>query len=204
VSVTNGYATLAQVKQAARMSTVLTDDDSLVEMSIETASRMIDGYCERRFWTNGTETRTYATLDPRVLRVDDIAGTAITLKTSSSVDGIYDITWAASDFDTEPYNRISAGLASPVTSLRAVGDYAFTRSAEPCAEVTAVFGFGTAVPTQVTHATVLLALRQFKRYDSPTGIIGFGDMGAIRVSSRMDPDVAAILQPFRRAPIGLA
>ena len=75
---------------------------------------------------------------------------------------------------------------------------------EVAVEITGVFGFGTAVPTQVTHATILLALRQYKRYDSPTGVLGFGDMGAVRVGSRLDPDVAMILAPLRRTVVGVA
>lgn len=203
MAMVNAYATLNQVKAAARMGTAVSDDDALLEMSIESASRIIDGYTGRRFYTNGTETRYYSTQDMFELGVDDIAGTAITLKTSSSLDGVYDITWAASDFTPEPTNSISAGLASPFTRLRAVGDYAFTVSHEESAEVTAVFGFATAVPTQVTHATILMALRQFKRYGSPEGVLSYGDF-AVRVGSRMDPDVAMILAPLRRDPVGLA
>jgi hypothetical protein len=40
-------------------------------------------------------------------------------------------------------------------------------------------------------------MRQFKRYDSPLGVAGFGDIGAIRVG-RTDPDVEALVQPFKR------
>lgn len=203
MTIANGYATLNQVKAAARMGTAVSDDDALLEMSIESASRIIDGYTGRRFFTNGTETRNYSTQDMYELAVDDIAGTAITLKTSSSVDGTYDITWAATDFTPEPTNNLSAGLASPFTRLRAVGDYAFTVSAEESAEVTAVFGFGTAVPTQVSHACIIMALRQFKRYGSPEGVLSYGDF-AVRVGYKMDPDVAMILAPLRRDPVGLA
>jgi hypothetical protein len=203
VALVNAYATLNQVKAAARMGTAVSDDDTLLEMSIETASRIIDGYTGRRFFTNGTETRTYATQDIYALDVDDIAGTAITLKTSSAVDSTFDLTWAASDFQPEPINRQQSGLAFPVTRLRAVGDYAFTVSHEETAEVTAVFGFGTAVPTQVAHATILMALRQYKRYGSPEGVLSYGDF-AVRVGNRMDPDVGMILAPLRRDPVGIA
>lgn len=203
MAITNGYATLSQVKAAARITDSV--DDALLEMSIESASRMIDGYCERRFFTNGTETRYYAARDSYVCDIDDVVGTAIVVKTSSDVDGTYDLTWAASDLQLEPTNRTASGLVFPVMRLRAVGDYLFpVWSQENAVEVTGVFGFGTAVPTQVTHATIILALRQFKRYDSPTGIIGFGDMGAIRVGSRLDPDVSMILAPLRRVPVGLS
>jgi hypothetical protein len=41
-------------------------------------------------------------------------------------------------------------------------------------------------------------MRQFKRYDSPLGVAGFSDISAIRVS-RTDPDVEALLMPFKKA-----
>ena len=203
MAIVNGYCSLNQVKAAARMGTAVSDDDALLEMSIETASRIIDGYTGRRFFTNGTEVRNYATQNMHELSVDDIAGTAITLKTSSAVDSTFDLTWAASDFQPEPINRQQSGLEFPVTRLRAVGDYAFTVSHEETAEVTAVFGFGTAVPTQVAHACILMALRQYKRYGSPEGVLSYGDF-AVRVGNRMDPDVGMILAPLRRDPVGIA
>jgi len=204
VTIANGYATLTQVKAAARIIDNI--DDTLLEMSIETASRMVDGYCERRFFTNGTETRYYSADNEYLCNIDDVAGTAITVVTSSAVDGVYDLTWSASDLQLEPVNRTASGIAFPVMTLRATGDKAFPKvGLENAVQVTGVFGFGTAVPTQVTHATILLALRQYKRYDSPTGVLGFAEgIGAVRVGSRLDPDVAMILQPFRRVPVGLS
>lgn len=212
MAITNGYASLNEVKAAARITDSV--DDALLETATETASRMIDEYCERRFFTNGTETRTYTPDSFYVLSIDDVAGTAITLKTSSNLDGVFDVTWTASDFQAEPTTRLASGVPWPVTQLRAVGDYLFTppsaftnpaRNGVPdSAQVTAVFGFATAVPTQVKHATIILALRQFKRYDSPTGLLGVSDFGPIRVGSKMDPDVAMILNPYRRNPVGAA
>jgi hypothetical protein len=40
-------------------------------------------------------------------------------------------------------------------------------------------------------------MRLFKRYDSPLGVAGFGDIGAIRVG-RIDPDVDALIMPFKK------
>jgi hypothetical protein len=47
----------------------------------------------------------------------------------------------------------------------------------------------------------MLAQRQFKRYDSPLGVTGFGELGVIRVS-RIDPDVESLVAPFRRVRFG--
>jgi len=45
MTISNGYATLADVKAAFR---IIDDvDDTLLELSIESASREIDGWCER-------------------------------------------------------------------------------------------------------------------------------------------------------------
>ena len=183
MSITNGYATLALIKSAARITDQV--DDAMLEMCVESASRLIDEHCERRFFT---------------------AGTAITVKTAAALDGVYDTTWKAADVQFEPLNRTSSGLSWPVTRLRAVQDYLFPTDlvGEAAVEVTAVFGFGTAVPIQVQQAAVLLGLRLFKRLDSPLGVLGVGpDLGVVRVG-RIDADVQAILHPFRRSAVGVA
>ena len=203
MAITNGYATLNEVKAAARISDTV--DDALLEISIESVSRMIDGYCERRFYTAGTETRYYSAQNSYVTLTDDIAGTAITIETSSGLDGVYDETWAASDVQLEPLNRTASGLMFPITRLRAVGDYVFPYDTlgETGVKVTAVFGFATAVPIQVKQATIIMSLRQFKRYDSPLGIGGWNDLGAVRVG-KFDPDMQMLLAPLRKANPGVA
>lgn len=203
MAITNGYATLQEVKKAARITDTV--DDELLEISIESVSRMIDGYCERRFFTAGTETRIYAADNSYVCPVDDIAGTAITVETSSGFDGIFDETWSDSDLQLEPLNRTASGIEFPVTRLRAVGDllFPFDHQGEAAVRVTAVYGFATAVPVQVKQATIITSLRQYKRYDSPLGVAGFGDLGAVRVG-RFDPDMQMLLTQFRKAEPGAA
>jgi hypothetical protein len=64
-------------------------------------------------------------------------------------------------------------------------------------EVTGVFGFAT-VPIAVRQATVIQASRIYKRLDSPLGVAGISDIGIMRVSNRLDPDVAQLVDPLRR------
>jgi len=204
MAITNGYATLIQVKAAARITDNV--DDELLETAIESSSRMIDGYCERRFYTNGTETRYFSATNAYFVEVDDLAGTAITVETSAGLDGVYDETWTASDYQLEPLNRTNAGLDFPVTRLRAVGDYLFPVDVvanETGVKITGVFGFATAVPAAVKQATILASLRQYQRYSSALGVAGFGDMGAVRVA-RIDPDIQSMLMPFRKVTHGVA
>ena len=196
MAITNGYATLAQVKSAMRI--VDTIDDSLIEMAIESASRAIDGFAMRSFYSSGTATRIYAAEDSYVVQTDDIAGTAITLQTSSAGDGIFDTTWSPIDYQLEPVNGYTDGLEVPFTRIRAVENYLYPVEADQAlVKVTAVFGWPF-VPIAITQACVIQSSRLFKRLDSPLGVAGFGDMGAVRVSRYLDPDVEQLIAPYRK------
>ena len=204
--ITNGYATRNQVKAALRIGTADTIDDDLIDNCVGAASRLIDGYCNRRFWQTGTaQARVYQAEDSFYCSIDDIAGTAITLKTSSFADGNFDVTWTASDYQLEPLNGNLDGLTWSYDKIRAVGDYLFPTvnanyGEQALVQVTAIFGWPS-VPEPVTQATIIQASRIFKRYDSPLGVAGFGDLGAIRVSRFLDPDMAQLVEPYRRMRI---
>ena len=201
MAIVNGYCSLSEIKAAARIPNSDTQDDTLLELAVESASRAIDAHCARHFYQSGTATRYYVPASRIVCDIDDVAGTAITVAISSSADQVYDITLDnATDLQLEPLNRRSVGLAFPITRLRMIGDRSFTTTldGEATVRVTANFGYGTATPTEVKQACIVLASRFYKRFDSPLGVAGFGDLGAMRVS-RVDPDVQSILQPFVHA-----
>ena len=194
---TNAYATLAQVKAALRIPSADTVDDALLEMAIESGSRAIDGYANRSFFSSGTAVRVFTPNDSFVTEIDDLISLT-TLKTMTDDDSTFDTTWAATDYQLEPLNGRADGLTSPYTSIRAVGDYLFSQfEQEATVQVTGVWGWA-ATPIAVTQATVIQASRIYKRLDSPLGVAGFGDIGIMRVSSRLDPDVAQLVDPLRR------
>jgi hypothetical protein len=200
MAITNGYCTLAQVKAALRITDSV--DDTLIEGSVEAASRLIDGYAMRNFYQSGTATRYYATSDPLYVPTDDLAGTAITIESNPAADGSW-VTWATTDYQLEPLNGNLDGIAWPYDRIRAVGDYvfptgnAFGDSGEALIRITGVFGWSS-VPKAIETATIIQASRIFKRYDSPLGVAGFGDFGAVRVSRFLDPDVEQLVMPYRK------
>jgi len=206
MTINQGYATRNQVKAALRIGTADTIDDDLIDNCVGAASRLIDGYCNRRFWQSGTaEARVFQAEDSFYCSIDDIAGTAITLKTSSFADGNFDVTWTRSDYQLEPLNGNLDGLTWSYDKIRAVGDYLFPTvnanyGEQALVQVTAIFGWPS-VPEPVTQATIIQASRIFKRYDSPLGVVGFGDLGQIRVSRYLDPDMAQLVEPYRRMRI---
>jgi len=203
MSIVNGYATRNQIKAALRIGTADTQDDDLIDNCAGAASRLIDGYANRQFWQYGSATvRLFTAADSFVCEIDDIASTAITLKTQTNADGNFDVTFTPTDYQLEPVNGILDGLTVPFTRIRAVGDFLFpTLNAnfgqEALVQLTAIYGWPS-VPEPITQAVIIQASRIFKRYDSPLGVAGFGDLGAIRVTRALDPDVAQLVEPYRR------
>jgi hypothetical protein len=81
MAMTNSYASLSEVKAAARIADTI--DDALLEISIEASSREIDGICERVFYPSGTAVRTYIPQDLYLLETDDIVSVT-TIKSDST------------------------------------------------------------------------------------------------------------------------
>lgn len=195
MAITNGYCTLSEVKAALRISDTV--DDTLLENAVEAASRRIDGECSRRFYQDGaTSARTYAAGRHDLLIVDDIStATGLVVKVDDDADGTFETTLiAGADYQLEPLNALTQ--SKPVNMLRSLDiNWPIAANGRTLVEVTARWGWPV-VPDAIREATVLLAARQFRRLDSPLGVAGFGDLGAI-VVRRIDPDVASMIAPYR-------
>lgn len=196
MAITNGYASLNEIKNALRITDTV--DDTLLEMAVESASRLIDGYAGRSFYSIGTATRYYVAQNDYVVEIDDLISSSPTIKTSGNADGVFDTTWLSDDYQLEPLNGVSDGISWPYTRIRAIGDYWWPISnGEALIEVRGVWGW-TSVPIAIKQACIIQGSRIFKRLDSPLGVAGFGDMGAIRVTRDLDPDVAQLVMPYKR------
>jgi len=194
MAIVNGYCSLPEIKASARITDSV--DDTLLELAVESASRMVDSYTQRYFYNAGTATRLFAPQDSYVSEIDDLI-TLTTLQTSDGDD--FGTTWAAKDYQLEPLNGNVDGLTGhPATRIRAVDDFLFNvLDGEATVRVVGVWGW-SAVPVAVKQATIIQAARIFKRNDSPLGIAGFGEMGAIRVGVQLDPDVKHLIDVYRK------
>jgi Phage gp6-like head-tail connector protein len=194
MAISNGYATLAQVKSALRITDSV--DDTLLEQAIESASRRIDGYCGRWFYkTAQTAIKVYP-FDYYNVPTQDIANTTVTVAVSTQGNGVYDQTWTqGTDYQLEPLN---ASLNNdPYNRIVAIGGKTFPIQVTPnvpYVQITAQWGWQN-VPIDVTQACVLLSIRQFARLNAALGIVGFNDM-AIQVKA-VDPDVRDLLNQYR-------
>lgn len=200
MAITNGYCTLADVKASLRIQDTV--DDALIENSINSASRMIDQYCNRYFYSGQpNETRYYAANDSFVCWIDDCQ-TITQLATSSTDPSLFDVVWGTDDYQVTPPNGLANGGYSPITGLRATKDFVFpTWSEDALVSVTGTFGWNS-VPEPIKFATIIQASRLFKRLESPLGVAGVSDIGIMRVGSNIDGDVAQLINPFRLLRIG--
>ena len=199
---THPYASLSEVKAAARITDTI--DDVLLETAIESSSRDIDAYTERVFFNTGATavTRVYIPENIYLLETDDIISVT-SIKSDTTGEGGFDLTWTATDYQLEPLNGIAGGITTPFTRIRAIGSKLWPiyeprdiNAGQASVEITARFGFSS-IPSAIKQATILASLRAYKRYESPTGVLGFSDVGVVRIG-RLDPDVERLIQPYRK------
>ena len=200
MAVTNGYCSLADVKAALRIQDTL--DDSLIESSINSASRMIDQYCNRYFYSGSPgEVRYYQANDGYMCWIDDLQ-TLTELKTSSTDPIIFDTTWETGDYQLLNPNQRANGAYSPYYAITATDNYLFPVWADMAlVKVTGTFGWAS-VPEPVKFASIIQASRLFKRLESPLGVAGVSDIGIMRVGANIDGDVAQLINPFRQLRTG--
>ena len=193
MAITNGYATLAEVKAVLRLTD--STDDTLLENAIEGASRRIDGYCATFFYQTAKVINLYPYNEYRVSFPD--ASSITYIKTDNDGDGTFETTWTAgTDDQLEPLDQTLQGR--PYRRATAIGSKTFPIFGlpnPPSVQISATWGW-PAIPDDVREACVLLSIRGFARYNAALGVIGFNDM-AIQVRA-VDPDVRDLLAPYRK------
>jgi hypothetical protein len=194
---TNVYTTLADVRNALQIEDSLDDND--IQAAILAASRMIDDYCQRGFYQEGTlaspVVKYYTPVSPWYLEIDDLIQPT-EVATRANQTGPFNTIW---DLDTdlmyEPINNPEIGR--PVTRLLAVTRYVFPYFFPQTVKITGVWGYSS-IPYEVELACKIQASRLFIRKQSPFGIAGSVELGTVRLNSRLDPDVEMLLKTFRR------
>lgn len=201
------YGTYDVLKQ--RLGLTSDGDMSLLSDILYACSRQVEEDCGRRFWLDSVPVarvynphrRTSRTEQGYLFQVDDIGvvdGTQVTVEVghqaTASSSPVYT---AIPDWELGPDNAFIRNrpwtwilrwwrpwIYNPLDRIR----------------VTTQFGWPT-VPYQIDQATYLLSQRIYKRRNSSEGVVGFADMGAIRIA-RTDPDYQALISPFQITGFG--
>lgn len=196
MALTNCYCTLSDLKTSLAIEDI--QDDTALEAAILTASRMIDDYTGRFFYRDGTTaapvTRYYTPDSWYITNLDDFVSLN-QIALDDDFDQTYTTILAASDYLIDPVNNARRGW--PYNRITAIDRYIFPYAYPQSVRVQAVWGWPS-VPAEISMATKLQASRLFIRRQSPFGIAGTPEIGTVRLTSRLDPDVEALIRPFRK------
>jgi hypothetical protein len=203
MAITNGYATLTEIKNYLSISD--STDNDLLEDLIESASRSIDRIANRRFYLDSSASaRKYRAYSDIFVYTDDIGSTTgLVVAIDTNGNGTYSTTLTLdTDFILDPLT--AASLNRPYTQLTMVSNTqtwpifpGLTQNGlRPGVQVTAKWGWPS-VPSDINMACLILAADLYKRKDAPGGILGLGDLGAVRMSP-IGRDVTAIVRAYRK------
>jgi len=186
-----------------------TSQDNNLDRAIDAACRLIDNYCGRVFYETTTTTVKYFTpYHEDYLLVDDIARTTdLVVQLDTTDDGTYDTTLTeGTDFYLLPVNpeinKITDGITyyEPYTQIRILT----TRSSERFdvnivknVKITAYWGYSK-IPDPIVEATLIQAIRLWKRKDSPFNVFGNEATGVVQLFNRMDPDAKELIKKYRK------
>jgi len=203
MAITNGYATLTEIKTFLSISDNV--DDTLLESMVEAASRSIDRIANRRFYLDANASaRAYRVSSPVILYTDDIGTTSgLIVKLDEDGDGTFETTLTLNtDYIMDPLTALDLGRPyTQVTMVTTSESFPifpglFQNGLRPGVQVTARWGWPS-VPDDINQACLILTADLYKRKDSPGGILGLGDLGAIRMSP-LGRDVTAMVRAYRK------
>jgi hypothetical protein len=200
MTIENGYATLDEIKASKGITSVDLADDGFIEELVEAASRYIDTFTGRRFYTTtADETRTFQAEYRDLVMTGDLLSVT-TLKTDLDGDRTYETTWAAGDYDLRPDN--AALDKRPYTCIACApnGAHAFPAPARGV-QIVGKFGYCTLAnrPADIHLACMEIVTSVYQnRFGANTsGAATITGAGVVITPQDIPASAAAILRGYR-------
>ena len=193
------YITSNNFKTLNNIPTSDTQDDVAINSAISSASRAIDAYCGRRFYSDsGVSSHDYKADNKDWLYVDDFSTTTgLVVKFDTGDNGTFDKTVATSDYIAMPFNQIMGGIECSAYYIVSMVDDDFpTSGGRPRVQVTAKYGWAN-TPDAITQATYLLASEYFFAKNAPFGIAGISEAG-YSITTRNSRLVKRLIDPLNK------
>lgn len=192
-----GYTTVETLKERLAIPAPDSASDAMLEATIAAASREIDNYCGRRFYSTATdETRFYTATSARsVLLPDDL----LTVTELATDDGTrtYTTVWPATDYDLAPANQ------TPHWEIRArwSGNHSFPAGLDRGVRVTGRFGYCQtgSHPADIEMACLIRSAQMLGLAVAPFGQVGLGETTSVPVSFGA---FRGLLDPYRIIRVG--
>tara|TARA_X000001036_G_scaffold301490_1_gene280548 strand:- start:609 stop:1253 length:645 start_codon:yes stop_codon:yes gene_type:complete len=189
-----------------------TAQDNNIDTAIDSACRLIDSICGRKFSQDeSVVVKTFTPKSSIYLDTPDISTTTgLIVKLDDNDDGTFETTLTLNtDYIVEPTNprviKITGGTTyyepyNKITILDTRSSERFDPSIKNNIQITAKWGYST-VPEDIKTATLIQALRYFKRKDTPFNTYGDINTGVSELFSRLDPDVQTILKGHKKVTL---
>jgi hypothetical protein len=199
MTISNGYASLAEFKAYSRITSTDSTDDGVIEDIVEAASRYIDSETCRHFY-GSSETRYYsvptlATVDDlRCLQLDDDLISITTLTNGNSV------VLTTADYylyprNTSPKTQIWLKQTSSYTWMPGTsGDTEFVIS------VAGSFGYASTAPDNVKQACMAIAdsLYHNRFGENVSGVATITGAGVVISPADVPAFAAQVIQSYRK------
>jgi hypothetical protein len=202
----NDYCTNTEIKAVMPDQTWSITYDTLFTTLATRASRAIDRFSGRKPGAYKVDTDVTLYFDGSgtdVLEIDELAAAPTSVAVAETGDLTSLTTWAATDYLLEPYNALDR--YEPYTRMAVDyfnGSKAVWYAYPKAVKVVGKFGYTTATPDDVKQATIIQAVRWFKRGQQSfkdTGAIA--ELGQLQYTQALDPDVAQLLKHLRRVTL---
>jgi len=193
------------VKEALGIPIPDTVDDTRIDLACLAATQMIQQYCQRQFTADDSvSARVFVPEDWALVFTEDFyTTTGLVVQSDPGLDGSWSQTWTTDDYQLEPLNQEQYGEAWPYHTIRTIGSLWFPQDyGRVTVKVTAKWGWAS-VPSAVKQAAILQAITIFKSSDAPFGATPFADTGILRLRSALHPTAAALVQNYRKDPVGI-
>ena len=191
------YTTTTLLKSYLGFTTSETADDSLLVTLINAAQASIDSYCKRSFeGTTATRYYDWTALDSvgRLRLDDDLLSTSTGAIVITNGDtGATVIT--STQYRFEPYNTVSKRLVRLLSGSTGSG---WQFGTDGRISVAGSWGFTTAAPNDIVHATNRLAAYFYRQKDAQVfDVTAMPGMGEMIIPKGMPADVVKLLKPYR-------
>lgn len=183
MAIGDNYISDSDIKMWMNLQEGNPQTDALTLEIATSISRDIEDHCHRQFNDAGAvSARVYEPNDRHHVIVDDFwTADGLIIQTDNDGDGVFETTWAATDYELRPLNGIRNGRPGwPYWMIcrRQGSTQRFYESLSANVQVTAQWGWQS-VPDNVIQAAKMLAADTFQMKDNRFGVAGSDQFGTI-------------------------
>jgi len=193
MTISNGYATLAEIKAYLTITSTNSTDDGAIEDMVEMASRLIDAETHRTFYAR-TETHYFDYTSSRSLYMDD------DLLTITALTNGDDTVITSADYNLFPLNKSPKNEIRIKQSSTYYWDSDGDSNTEGVISVAGTWGYSATVPDNIKHACISIVISAYhRRYgEGVEGVATITAAGVVITPRDIPADAWAIIRSYRK------